>query len=143
NTALESPDKPAWSIKFFTGVPAPAGACLSLLPIPLYFIGWEWVKETPLLVGLFTCAVAFLMISRIPTFSLKRAHIGREMVLPILLIAGVTAAAVIGYPWLMYVLTGISYLALIPFSIMHYRRHQSENADQDGEDSGLIIQGTD
>lgn len=147
NTALEATDKPAWSIKFFTGVPAPAGACLSLLPIPLYFTGWEWVKEAPLLVGLYTCAVAFLMISRIPTFSLKRAHIGREMVLPILLIAGVTAAAVIGYPWVMYVLTGIGYLALIPFSVMHYRRHQAESArhaaSQAAEERDLTIQGTD
>lgn len=128
NTALEAPDKPAWSVKFFTGVPAPAGACLSLLPIPLFFVGWEWLREAPLLVGLYTSGIAFLMISRIPTFSLKRAHIGREMVLPILLIAGVIAAAVVGYPWLMYVLTGLAYLALIPFSIASHRRHAQELA---------------
>jgi len=126
NTALDTPDKPAWSVKFFTGVPAPAGACLSLLPIPLYFVGWEWLREASFLVGLYTCGIAFLMISRIPTFSLKRAHIGREMVLPILLIVGVIAAAVVGYPWLMYVLTGLGYLALIPFSILSHRRHIRE-----------------
>ncbi len=128
NTALDAPDKPEWSMKFFTGVPAPAGACLSLLPIALFLVGWEWLRETPFLVGVYTCGIAFLMVSRIPTFSLKRAHIGREMVLPILLIAGVSAAAVVGYPWLMYVLTGLAYLALIPFSIMSHRRHAAESA---------------
>ncbi len=128
NTALDAPNKPEWSVKFFTGVPAPAGACLSLLPIPLFFIGWEWLREASLLVGLYTCGIAFLMVSRIPTFSLKRAHIGREMVLPILLIAGVAAAAVVGYPWLMYVLTGLGYLSLIPFSVMSHRRHVTESA---------------
>ena len=128
NTALDAPDKPVWSVKFFTGVPAPAGACLSLLPIALYLVGWEWLREAPLLVGLYTCGIAFLMVSRIPTFSLKRAHIGREMVLPILLIVGVTAAAVVGYPWLMYVLTGLGYLALIPFSVMSHRRHLEASA---------------
>lgn len=127
NTALEAPDKPVWSVKFFTGVPAPAGACLSLLPIALYLVGWEWLRGAPFLVGVYTCGIAFLMVSRIPTFSLKRAHIGREMVLPILLIAGVAAAAVVGYPWLMYVLTGFGYLALIPFSIFSYRRHTDES----------------
>ncbi|MEQ1887613.1 MAG: CDP-diacylglycerol--serine O-phosphatidyltransferase [Alphaproteobacteria bacterium] len=128
NTALEEPDKPAWSVKFFTGVPAPAGACLSLLPIALYLVGWEWLRDASFLIGIYTCGIAFLMISRIPTFSLKRAHIGREMVLPILLIAGVSAAAVVGYPWLMYVLTGLAYLALIPFSVMSHRRHAEECA---------------
>ncbi|MCK9994629.1 MAG: hypothetical protein Dbin4_03149, partial [Alphaproteobacteria bacterium] len=98
------------------------------LSIPLFFVGWEWLREAPVLVGLYTSGIAFLMISRIPTFSLKRAHIGREMVLPILLIAGVIAAAVVGYPWLMYVLTGLAYLALIPFSIASHRRHAQELA---------------
>ena len=128
NTALEEPDKPAWSVKFFTGVPAPAGACLSLLPIALYLVGWEWLRDASFLIGIYTCGIAFLMISRIPTFSLKRAHIGREMVLPILLIAGVSAAAVVGYPWLMYVMTGLAYLACIPFSVMSHRRHAAECA---------------
>jgi len=128
NTALEEPDKPVWSVKFFTGVPAPAGACLSLLPIPLYFMGWEWLREAPFLVGLYTGGIAFLMVSRIPTFSLKRTQIEREMVLPILLIAGVVAAAVVGYPWAMYVLTGLAYLAMIPFSVISHRHHVENSA---------------
>lgn len=128
NTALEEPDKPVWSVKFFTGVPAPAGACLSLLPISMYFAGWEWLREASFLVGLFTCGIAFLMVSRIPTFSLKRAQIEREMVLPILLIAGVSSAAVVGYPWLMYVLTGLAYLAMIPFSILSHARYVEQSA---------------
>ena len=128
NTALEQPDKPVWSVKFFTGVPAPAGACLSLLPIPLYFMGWEWVREASFLVGLYTGGIAFLMVSRIPTFSLKRTQIEREMLLPILLIVGVVAAAVVGYPWAMYVLTGLAYLAMIPFSVISHRHHLENSA---------------
>ncbi len=128
NTALEQPDRPEWSVRFFTGVPAPAGACLSLLPIALYLLGWEWLREAALLTGVYTSAIAFLMISRIPTFSLKRAHIGREMVLPILLIAGVAAAAVVGYPWLMYVLAALGYLTLIPFSVISHHRHAQAHA---------------
>lgn len=128
NTALEALDKPAWSVRFFVGVPAPAGACLSLLPISLYFMGWEWLRDAPVIVGMYTGFIAFLMVSRIPTFSLKNAHIGREMVLPILLIVGVMAAAVIGYPWAMYALTGLAYLVMIPFSMMRHRRYVDEDA---------------
>src|SRR5215207_10534299 len=33
NVAIDDPNKPAWSAKFFTGMPAPAGAITVLLPI--------------------------------------------------------------------------------------------------------------
>ena len=37
NTALDDPDKPAWSVYFFTGVPAPSAAGIVLLPIVFFF----------------------------------------------------------------------------------------------------------
>jgi CDP-diacylglycerol--serine O-phosphatidyltransferase len=39
NVALDDPDKPAWASRFFTGVPAPAGALTVLLPLYLEFLG--------------------------------------------------------------------------------------------------------
>jgi CDP-diacylglycerol--serine O-phosphatidyltransferase len=36
NVSIEDTTKPEWTKKFFTGVPAPAGAMLALLPINLY-----------------------------------------------------------------------------------------------------------
>ncbi len=36
---VDDPNKPAWAGNFFTGVPAPAGAIIVLLPIYLYFLG--------------------------------------------------------------------------------------------------------
>ena len=38
NVQIEDPNRPAWAGNFFTGVPAPAGAILVLLPIYLYFL---------------------------------------------------------------------------------------------------------
>ena len=37
NTALDNPDQPAWTSYFFTGMAAPAGACIALLPIAVSF----------------------------------------------------------------------------------------------------------
>ena len=72
NVALEDPDKPAWSANYFVGVPAPAGALLVMLPLYLDFIGISFLKTLPLLVAIHCFFVAFLMVSRIPTFSGKR-----------------------------------------------------------------------
>src|ERR671934_1618316 len=39
NVAIDDPNRPAWAGNFFTGVPAPAGAIIVLLPIYLHLLG--------------------------------------------------------------------------------------------------------
>jgi CDP-diacylglycerol--serine O-phosphatidyltransferase len=126
NVAIEDPDKPAWSTHFFVGVPAPAGALLVMLPLYLDFIGIFFLKTLPFIVAFHCFFVAFLMISRIPTFSGKRIglHIERDMVLPILLLVGFSAAMILNYPWIAFTIITLSYLAFIPVSILRYRQYQ-------------------
>lgn len=130
NVALEDPDKPAWSANFFVGVPAPAGALLVMLPLYLDFIGVSFLKTLAPLVAIHCFFVAFLMVSRIPTFSGKRMglRIEREMVLPILLLVGFSAAVVLNYPWIAFSALALGYLGFIPVSILRYRHHQARTA---------------
>lgn len=130
NVALEDPDKPAWSANYFVGVPAPAGAMIVMLPLYLDFIGFSSLKTLPLLIAMHCFFVAFLMISRIPTFSGKRMglRIGRDMVLPILLLVGFTAAVILNYPWIAFTSLALGYLAFIPFSVLRYRHHQARTS---------------
>src|SRR5881227_1733295 len=72
NVMVNDPNKPAWAGNFFLGVPAPAGAITVLLPIYVYFLGVPRVALLMLLTFLYTLAVAFLMVSRLPVFSGKR-----------------------------------------------------------------------
>lgn len=141
NVALEDPDKPAWSANFFVGVPAPAGALLVMLPLYLDFIGVSFLKTLPPLVALHCFFVAFLMVSRIPTFSGKRMglRIERDMVLPILLLVGFTAAVVLNYPWVAFSALALGYLAFIPVSILRYRHHQARTASRLPEADDLTI----
>ncbi len=125
NTALDTPDKPVWGSKFFVGVPAPSGAGLAVLPVILSFLGWDWVADAPFLVALYTGGIAALMVSHIPTFSFKGMSVRRDMVMPILLIVGLGAAVLLSYPWGFLTVLGIGYFALIPFSILRYRRYAS------------------
>ena len=121
NTALTEPDRPAWSSLFFTGMAAPAGAFTVLLPLIINFqFGISFLQE-PIFMALWFLVVAFMMISRIPTYSLKLVRVKREMVLPVLVIVGIVAAVLASYPWLVFSVLGVLYLSSIPFS---YRAHK-------------------
>ncbi len=130
NVALEDPDKPAWTGNYFVGVPAPAGAMLVMFPLYLSFIGLDGLNGLPLIIAAHCFFVAFLMISRIPTFSGKRMgfRIKRDMVLPILLLVGFSAAVILNYPWIAFTALSAGYLAMIPVSVMRYRHHQARMA---------------
>tara|TARA_R110000824_G_scaffold366730_2_gene555527 strand:- start:30648 stop:31484 length:837 start_codon:yes stop_codon:yes gene_type:complete len=130
NVALEDPDKPAWSANYFVGVPAPAGALVVMLPLYLDFIGLPMLKSLPLLVAVHCFFVAFLMVSRVPTFSGKRMglRIDREMVLPILLLVGFSAAVILNYPWFAFTGIALGYLAVLPVSILRHRHHKQRSA---------------
>ena len=119
NTELDNPQKPAWSSFFFTGVPAPAGGALALAPMMLSFglgtpdsILRHWAVTSALLL-----VVAGLMVSRIPTFSVKKARIRPEWMLPALLIGAAFAAFLVTEPWLTLSVTLMAYLVSIPFSL--------------------------
>lgn len=130
NVALEDPDKPAWAANFFVGVPAPAGAMLVMFPLYLSFVGLTALQDLPLLIAAHCFFVAFLMVSRVPTFSGKRMglRLERDMVLPILLGVGFAAAVVLNYPWVAFSAVCVGYLAFIPLSMMRYRGHQARMA---------------
>ncbi|MEP0233178.1 phosphatidylcholine/phosphatidylserine synthase [Roseibium sp.] len=140
NVALDDPSKPAWAANFFTGVPAPAGALIVLMPIYWEFLGLlpHWPEFAPG-VALYAIAVAFLMISRLPTFSGKRVgtRVRRDFVLPLFVFAVLIVALTVSYPFQMLAVGSALYLVSIPFA---WRSHgaylkadQTLAADDDGD----------
>lgn len=123
NTALEADvPPPAWTGSFFTGVPAPAGALLALMPLMVSFeIEAAWPRHA-VVVGLVLVVVGGLMVSRLPTFSFKKGRIPRHLVLPALLAAALVMGVLASAPWIALSLIGLGYLCLIPFSIASHRR---------------------
>lgn len=128
NTALDADvPPPAWTGQYFTGVPAPAGAFLALVPLVVSFeAGAAWPRH-PIVVGIVLVMVGGLMVSRLPTFSFKKGRIPRHWVLPTLLIAGLTMGVLVSSPWIGLSLLGLIYLSLIPFSVMAYRRQAARD----------------
>ncbi len=124
NVGLTAPEKPVTSALFFTGVPAPAGAFLAMLPIYLANAEAITLEGAKVLAFFSVPLVAGLMVSRLPTYSGKT--MGRiaqaRWLLPAML---ATAAAVYGVftaPWATFVVVACAYLATLPLGAWRHAR---------------------
>ena len=122
NAAIDTEDQPHKSAGYMTGVPAPAGAGLALLPLYLWLeTGLEWVRE-PLFVAPWLAFVAFLMISNIATFSWGSIRPRRSVRLEVIAVAALVGTALFSVPWIMLSIICLVYVILIPFSIRNYAK---------------------
>ena len=71
NVMLDDPNRPEWQKNFFVGMAAPAGACTVLLPLYLHFLGVPAGRAVAAVALVYVLAIAFLMVSTVPTFSGK------------------------------------------------------------------------
>lgn len=124
NATMDDPNKPAFAANYFTGVPAPLGAICVLLPMYLVFIGGPQLP-TPI-IAIFTLAIAFLMVSRLPVFSGKMlgGKIAPDMVLPVVVLVVLFIAVLISYPWHLLTCGSLIYLLSLPIGWKSYRDHE-------------------
>jgi CDP-diacylglycerol---serine O-phosphatidyltransferase len=112
----------SYAAPFFTGAPAPAGAGLVMVPMFLSFEWGDWLFRSPYLSAVTVTGIALLMISKVPTVSLKRIRIPHHLVIPTLLAFGVATAFLTTEPWLTLTVVGIVYVSSIPLTIRsHFR----------------------
>jgi CDP-diacylglycerol---serine O-phosphatidyltransferase len=130
NVMLEDPNKSVWASHFFSGVPAPAGAGLALLPMYAGFLDIvpdprAWSKVYAAIVF----AVAVLMVSQVPTYSGKNIkRVPREIVLPLLAISAATVVCLIAFPWHTLMVFAVVYVVMIPLAVRSYRKHKRADA---------------
>ncbi len=130
NVMIDDPNRPPWAANFFVGMPAPAGAITVLLPIYVYFLGMPRLAFVAPVTLLYTLAIAFLMVSRLPVLSGKRVgkRIAPEMVLPVFVGVVLFFALLISYPWPVLTIGTVIYLASLPFGFLSYREYQRKDA---------------
>ncbi len=133
NAAIDGAPKPAYTYNFFTGVPAPAAAGLALFPLFVSLqadaMGFVWlgdVVQYPAFSAVVLLSVGALMVSTVPTWSFKNFKVPQQVILPLLLGAGLFIALLVSEPWAALALTGLVYAALIPFGVRSYRRLRAE-----------------
>ncbi len=116
----------------FTGVPAPAGAGLALVPVFLTLQGVLDARAMPLFWALYLGVVGALMISRLPTPSIKTLRISREYVGFVLIGAAVVVGLMFTSFWLLMLLMAAVYCALLARNIWlvwRDRRNRTEDGD--------------
>lgn len=137
-----SHDIPMWKKRFFTGVPTPAGAILCLFPLYIWFLfpeTFEGFSSATPLVAVWAIIVAALMVSRIPTFSIKYMKIPPKMVVPTMAFVALMIAALFHAPWVTLPLICIAYAASIPWIFHTYRKLEKQHQAEEEELSSLAF----
>jgi len=93
-----------------------------MIPMFLSFEWGDWIFRSPYLNAVTITGIALLMVSKVPTVSLKRIRIPHHMVIPTLLAFGVATAFLTTAPWPTLMVVGVVYLSSIPLTIRAYHR---------------------
>ncbi len=118
NTSIFQDQKVKKVEYFFTGVPAPCGALLALIPMMLDFeissiLGTN-IRTHTLIIDLYIVIIAYLLASRFPTFSTKNIDIKHEYLSLVMMIFAVIIITLIIYPWYLLPLIAFIYILSIP-----------------------------
>jgi CDP-diacylglycerol---serine O-phosphatidyltransferase len=113
---------------YFTGLPTPAAACVMLLPLVISF---QWgaqdnnavseIVRAPWLVLTMTAITSGMMVSRLPTPSIKHMRLSREHRVTVGFIGGLLAALLIAWPWA--TLTGVLLIYMVTIPVAVYIHH--------------------
>ena len=139
---VNSNEEPSWRDNFFEGVPSPAGGILVLMPLIFSLSEFDFfIISYNILVPVFFISVSFLLISKLPTYSLKKIIIPRSMTVFLLFGIVLFFGLLLIYPFKVITISGFIYLSLIPISFLHYRKinnqkdiNKIKNDDDEPED---------
>ena len=123
----KSKNNEAQRIDFFTGIPTPAGAILILLPLTHVYIGFDWAYENLNFVAGYIILIGGLLVSKIPTFSIKGRDQFINSKLVFLVIFSTLVLSMINFPWHTLNLLAFIYFFTIPFSILSWQKYRLKN----------------
>ena len=125
---INSNVEPSWRDNFFEGVPSPAGGILVLMPLMFSLSGLNIFNVNyNFIVPAFFIITSFLLISKLPTYSLKKIIIPRTMTIFLLFGIVLFFGLLLFYTFKILALSGLVYLILIPISFFHYKKIKKQN----------------
>ena len=110
-----------WKLNYFEGVPSPAGAILVLLPLIYELSEFNFNINIRSFTPYLVIFVSILLISKIPTFSMKKIKIPSQFTIFILFGFGITFVSLIFFTFQMLLILGLLYLIGIPISYFSYQ----------------------
>tara|TARA_B100000886_G_scaffold307152_1_gene240023 strand:- start:5025 stop:5816 length:792 start_codon:yes stop_codon:yes gene_type:complete len=127
-----------WKNNFFEGVPSPAGGILILMPLIYELTDFSLNIDIKIFTPFLTVLIALLLVSKIPTLSLKKISISSKTTIFLLLFAGIIFIALLFYTFETLFVFSLLYLISIPISILIYKKQEKKSiskiSDEDHED---------
>ncbi len=127
-----------WKNNYFEGVPSPAGGILILFPLIFDLAQLNTMLEMRSITPFFTVLVAVLLVSKIPTLSLKKISISPRTTVFILLGIGLVFISLLFYTFKTLLIFSLIYLISVPVSFIMYRNQTKkeilQTQDDDHED---------
>ena len=118
---VHSNEEASWKDNFFEGVPSPAGGILVLMPLMYSLSELKFLNiNYNFIVPVFFISVSLLLISKVPTYSLKKIVVPRTMTIFLLFGIVLFFGLLLIYTFNVMVISGLVYLCLIPISFIHY-----------------------
>ena len=131
-TKIES--KQLWKSNYFEGVPSPAGGILILMPLIFELADLNLNFDIKNFTPYFTILIAILMVSKVPTLSLKKISISPKATAFILLGIGIIFISLLDYTFETLLVFGLVYLISIPISFFMYKNKNKKETLETSED---------
>jgi CDP-diacylglycerol--serine O-phosphatidyltransferase len=124
NVMIDDPNRPGWMNSFFTGMPAPAGAIVVLLPLYVHMaLDLPATPRFAAFEAVYVLVVALLMASRIPHYSGKSlGRVPRDQFILVLFVAAAVLVLLAAFPMQMLIGLSLFYLCMIPFSVRAFNK---------------------
>ena len=136
---VSSDSEPSWRDNFFEGIPSPAGGVLVLMPLIYSFSELQIFQlNYNLFVPILFIIVSILLISKVPTYSLKKIKVQRSFTIFLLLGIVFYFGIILIYTFNVLVLSALIYFLIIPISSIHYlkisKKYKIQEDDNEHED---------
>ena len=129
---VNSNQEPSWKDNFFEGVPSPAGGILVLTPLIISLTDFNYIQlNYDVIVPAFFIITSLLLISKFPSYSLKKIVIQRKVTIFLLFGIVLFFGLLLIYPFNIIAISAIIYLLILPISFIHYQKLKKQNQDKD------------
>ena len=131
-------DNNAWKNNFFEGIPSPAGGLIILIPLIYELSNFDFEFNLRFITPYLTIFIALMLVSKVPTPSLKKISISPKTTILLLLSVGMIFIALLFYTFKTLLFFSLIYLIFIPVSIFFYKKqikkYSTQISDEDHED---------
>ena len=128
---VNSGQEPSWKDNFFEGVPSPAGGVLVLMPLIYSLSDIQMLNiNYDFFVPILFVIVSILLISKVPTYALKKISVPRSMTIFLLLAVVLYFGLLLIYTFNAIVISGLIYFIMIPISLVHYNNMKKQIKEQ-------------